>query len=251
VILMDDRLKDGIVSAVQRAGSRLKSSTSSDKAPHEIARRCRGIMLQALQSSAPMVGMLGERPGDDSGLTICPLDAMLNFSRGIDGYGVMAAYIESGVPLYGALYMPESDELFLAERGKGVRLNGRKVGSASRRDISRALVCCECGTYDEDMRPHASGVIEALARNGIPWRNLGSPASAFTAFAVGRIDGFIAPCQDSAHAAGYLIMQEAGALVTGKDDRDYTIYSGSVVAANPELHERLLEIVGKALHPCK
>jgi myo-inositol-1(or 4)-monophosphatase len=250
---MDERMKGGIVSAVQKAGGCLKSSAYSNKAPHEIERRCRDIMLKALKSADPMVGTWNEREGKngETGTTICPLDAILNFSRGIGGYGVMAAYIESGVPTYGAIYMPESEELFLAEKGKGVRLNGRKVSAASRQNISRALICCDCETYDESMRPHASGVIEALAKNAVPWRNFGSPASAFSAFAVGRIDGFIAPCQDSSHAAGYLVMQEAGALVTNKDGKEYTTYSESVVAANPELHERLLDIVAKSLWACR
>lgn len=249
---MDDRVRGTVIKSVQEAGAYLHTSASSKKPAHEIEKRCRDIMFRTLKDIQPGISRWNERnEGEEDGIAVCPLDGVLNYSRGLAMYGVMAAYIEGNTPSYGALYLPESDELLVAERGKGARLDGRRLTAPSRNMLSRAVVCCDCETYDENMNPMAAGVIEALGKNAIPWRNLGSSAVSYAYLALGKIDAVISPCQDSSHAAGYLIMQEAGATVTNKDGKAYHIQAESVVAAGKELHEQLLDIVKGTLWPCR
>ena len=91
------------------------------------------------------------------------------------------------------------------------------------------------------------GAIEALARNTVVWRNMGSPAAEFIWLATGRIDGLIAPMLESGHAAGYLAMQEAGAKVTDREGNAFTLRSASVIAANANLHQDLYDLVRDSL----
>ncbi len=243
---MDERIKNAVVRAAQESGRFLLGSMNSKKGANELEKRARELMVRELRSAMPQISVWGE---DESGrqFSICPLDSQINFERRIGPFGAMAAYIEGGMPLFGAICLPESGELLTAERGKGARLDGRKVAISSRSMLSRSLICCGCNVYDERMVPFGIGAIDALARAAALWRNLGSPAFEFLYLATGRIDGIIVPMLESAHAAGYLAMQEAGARVTDGDGRPFSMRSGSIIAANPVLHEEMLGLVQNGL----
>lgn len=58
---------------------------------------------------------------------IDPLDGTVNFSLGIQYWGVSVAHLQNGVPQTAALYFPLSDELFSAELGQGAALNGNPL----------------------------------------------------------------------------------------------------------------------------
>jgi myo-inositol-1(or 4)-monophosphatase len=204
-------------------------------------------MARELRSAGPKTSMWGEDGREGGSFAICPLDAQTNFERGIGPYGAMAAYLEGGAVLFGAICLPETEEMLTAEMGKGARLDGRKAGAAGKSALARALVCCGCNIYNEKMMPLSLGAIESLAKGAVLWRNLGSPAAEFLWLATGRIDGVVVPMLESAHAAGYLAMQEAGAKVTDKEGKPFSLRSGSIIAANPALHEDLLELVRASL----
>lgn len=193
------------------------------------------------------MSMWGEGNGKEGAFSICPLDSAGNYERGIGPYGVMASVVVGDSPVFGAIYLPETEELLSAESGRGARLNGRKAECGGRGSLSRAVICCGCNIYNEDMVPLSFGAIEALARNAVIWRNMGSPAAEFVWLATGRIDGIVVPMLESAHAAGYLAMQEAGATVTDKEGGQVSLRSGSIIAANPRLHEDLFELVRDSL----
>lgn len=58
---------------------------------------------------------------------IDPLDGTSNFTFGVPLYCVSVAYMEHGKVLMGAIYDPVRDELFIAERGKGAFVNGKRI----------------------------------------------------------------------------------------------------------------------------
>lgn len=247
---MDERLKGAIISATQQAGFYLKNPNGS-KTPFEIEKRCREALLRAIRSYDPRLSLWGqEREIPERAVAICPLDSTVNFARGLGSYGVMAAYIEDSRPVLGALFLPESETLITAQRGKGARIEGRKIAVSRRSDLQGVLVCCSCDGYMEEsgsVVPLAIRVMQVLAENGIQWRNSGSPSVDYATLASGKVDAVVAPMQDSAHAAGYLIMEEAGACVTDRNGNRFTLHSQSVVAANPDLHGPLLDIIRGAL----
>ena len=81
-----------------------------------------------------------------------------------------------------------------------------------------------------------------LRTSGI--RRAGSAALDLAHVACGRFDGFwelgLKPWD---LAAGCLLIQEAGGLVTDLDNGQSHMTTGNVVAANPAIHPRMLEIV--------
>ncbi len=245
---MDETLKGAIAHAVMEAGAHLRGANGGRKSAYDIERKCRDIMLGAFRKADPSLSMWNE--GDGRGVSICALDATVNYVTGFGGYGTMAAYIEGGSPAYGAIYLPLQETMVTAEAGKGARIDGRKVRVGARGDISCAIICCNCDSFLNDGGgnvPLFSGAIHSLSLNAVPWRNIGSPATVYAYLAMGLVDGVVEPMRQSSHAAGYLVMKEAGAEMTDARGRPFTLDSHELVAASPLIHQELLGLVGKTL----
>lgn len=56
-----------------------------------------------------------------------PIDGTVNYVTGLPSWGVSIGLLQDGIPRVGVFYMPATDDLFEAQRGAGVRLNGCPV----------------------------------------------------------------------------------------------------------------------------
>lgn len=196
-------------------------------ADREVEALIRGILAR----ERPDDGFFGEesdaRPGR-SGLTwvVDPIDGTVNYAYGIPAYAVSIAVIEGPVDpatwtaIAGVVYGPAQDELFSAVRGEGAFL-ATADGTSHRLAVNdgpfpaRALVATGFG-YDP--ATHAGdlarlGRVMPLARD---IRRIGSAALDLCGVAAGRLDGYyergLNPWD---HAAGALIVREAGGRVGG------------------------------------
>ncbi|MFN7991093.1 MAG: inositol monophosphatase family protein [Candidatus Micrarchaeia archaeon] len=240
---MDDTLKGAIISAAQEAGFFLRRQASSRKTAYDMEKRARDLMVRTIRAADPSVSLWGEAQEGARAVSICPLDSPVNFSRGFGEFGVMAAIIEEGSPVFAVISLPERGSMVTAERGRGARADGRKLSASRRDDIRASLVCCYCDMYSDGEYAPGIEAIGALSRNGIAWRNTGSPAADYAAVAAGAIDGVVVPLHEASHAAGFLVMQEAGAVVTDLEGKPFSVFSAGVVAAGPNLHQGILEVV--------
>ena len=68
-------------------------------------------VLQRLRGAAPV-------------WIVDPLDGTKNFAAGRGPFGTMVALVERGTLLASGIYLPESDRVFLAERGLGTYVDG-------------------------------------------------------------------------------------------------------------------------------
>jgi myo-inositol-1(or 4)-monophosphatase len=87
-------------------------------------------------------------------------------------------------------------------------------------------------------------IFEKLIRKGVPVRRLGSAATDLCWVAAGRFDGFYEhklEAWDS--AAGYLIVEEAGGVVTDFKGDKFSPYQPHVLATNGKIHDEMLEII--------
>ena len=100
-----------------------------------------------LHEIAPDAGWLSEETADDPARLdkrriwcVDPIDGTRDFVRGRKGWCVSIALVEDGAPTFGVLYAPARDEIWVAERGKGVSLNGAPIKASSRRDFAGSRV---------------------------------------------------------------------------------------------------------------
>ena len=176
---------------------------------------------------------------------IDPLDGTVNFAHGIPIFSVSIAYAEKGDLKLGVVFDPIHNECFSAERGKGAFLNGLPIRVSAAKTLNESLLVTG---FPYDIRDNSETNLDnyalfALRTQGV--RRLGSAALDLCYVAAGRLDGFW-ELRLSAWdiAAGGLIAQEAGALVTGIDGVSHFLSTPySILAANHDLHPLMLEVL--------
>ena len=182
-----------------------------------------------------------EQERQDFRWIIDPLDGTTNFIHGIPMFCVSVALEDRDGLLAGAIYDPVHDEMFHASRGNGARLGGQPIRCSAPDQFEDALLCTG---FPFRYFHKVDGYLKVFrsfmkATSGI--RRAGSAAMDLAYTACGRYDGFwetgLAPWD---MAAGALLVQEAGGVVTDFTGGDEFLEHGELVAAGPAVHRRML-----------
>ena len=174
---------------------------------------------------------------------IDPLDGTVNYAHHIPIFCVSIAYASQGRTTLGAVYDPLRDEMFTAERGNGAYLNGTRLQVSAATELQKSLLVTgfPYDAWDTKQDNFANFIKFGKLTQGV--RRLGSAALDLSYVGAGRFDGFwelaLKPWDV---AAGGLVCEEAGALVTNVDGgADYITPPQSVLATAPGIHARMLE----------
>jgi myo-inositol-1(or 4)-monophosphatase len=133
------------------------------------------------------------------------------------------------------------NELFVAEKGKGATLNGKKISVSQQHKVEKSCLVTGFPYTYLDQPNGPLQVFERLIRKGIPVRRLGSAAIDLCWVAAGRFDGFYEHhLQPWDSAAGYLMVLEAGGKVTDFQGASFSPYQPKIVATNSHIHAELL-----------
>ena len=172
---------------------------------------------------------------------IDPLDGTVNYAHGVPLFCVSIAYSYQGQVLLGAVYDPMRNEMFSGERGKGAWVNGRPLKVTSVDTLQRSLMVTGFPYDSWNAIPNNFDYFAKLGKLTQGVRRLGSAAIDLCYIAAGRLDGYWELSLKAWDvAAGGLIAEEAGALVTNiKGEPGYLNSPVSIVAANPGLHAKL------------
>lgn len=199
-------------------------------------------IIQFLKTKYPNHNFLAEETGfqnqrSEYTWVIDPLDGTSNFASKIPWFGVIIALLKNGIPHAAGVTLPQQQETFLAETGKGTFKNGKKVSVSAETDLRKVLFsyCLDFSTKD-GQTDYESRIISQLVRR---IRNLRSTNSVtdFCYVADGRLGGCINQTTKIWDIAGpWLLVKEAGGTVTdhlGKEivfdlnaetyDKNYTI----------------------------
>jgi myo-inositol-1(or 4)-monophosphatase len=212
-----------------------------------VERRFRAFIGERFPDHAILAEELGG-PAAGSAARHCwiydPIDGTTNFAHGLPIFCASLALEIDGVVSVGAIYDPTRQELFTAERGGGAHLNGRRLQVAQAGALIDALLCTG---FHYDIHGSGEAVLElfgSFVRRARAVRRLGSAALDLCYVAAGRFDGFwedrLKPWDV---AAGALIVEEAGGVVTGLGGGPFDVRKGDLVTANAALHPQLLEVI--------
>jgi len=175
---------------------------------------------------------------------IDPIDGTINFANGIPICCVSIGVEQDGEMLMGAVFNPFMNELFFAEKGKGATLNEKPIKVS---DKDNLLTSCLVTGFPYQYIDAPNGpleIFEKLIRKSIPVRRLGSAALDLCWTAAGRFDGFYEhKLQAWDSAAGYLIVQEAGGVVTDLKGEKFNPYQPGIIASNGKIHDQLLALM--------
>jgi len=177
-----------------------------------------------------------------------PLDGTTNFIHGVPVFAVSVALEDRQGLLAGAVYDPLRDEMFHAARGRGTRLNGQPVRCSAPADLAEAILATGFPFRELSRLSGYLAAFEAFVRSTAGLRRAGSASLDLAYTACGRYDGFweIGLSRWDI-AAGALLVQEAGGMVTDPRGGDGYLDSGDIVTAGPRIHPRLLEVTCRSL----
>ena len=181
---------------------------------------------------------------------IDPLDGTTNYAHGFPIFCVSIALTKNEEAILGAVYDPTRDELFVAEKNKGARLNGRKLHVSSESNLSRSLLATG---FPYDIRESPINNFDHFHNFAIraqAVRRAGSAALDLCYVAAGRFDGFwemkLAPWD---MAAGKLMVLEAGGTATDFLGKHLALNGKHVLATNGKIHTAMLRIIKMGKFP--
>lgn len=196
----------------------------------EADREAERLVTAALREARPDDGIVGEEGTgieSTSGVTwvVDPIDGTVNYLYNLPVYTVSIAatvpshaYADGRRAIAGAVYNPNSDEMFEAYEGGGARLNGVLISPSGNTDLATSLVSTGFG-YTAERRASQAAVAQVLLPQVRDIRRLGSAANDLCMVASGRVDAYYEMgLQPWDYAAGALIATEAGAQILGVDD---------------------------------
>ncbi|MBF0461403.1 MAG: inositol monophosphatase [Magnetococcales bacterium] len=206
-------------------------------------------ILYHLKKGYPQYGIQAEesgwqKEGAERYWIVDPIDGTDNFIHGIPHFALSIALAEGDQLLAGVVFDPLGDELFVGERGRGAFLNDRRMRVGQNHLLSRALLATGFPSKHKEKLTDYLDSFQLLcaACHGI--RRQGSAALDLCYTADGRYDGFWEQGLAAWDiAAGALILQEAGGLITDFAGGSGFLPSGDVVAANAAIHHRILDKV--------
>lgn len=172
-----------------------------------------------------------------------PLDGTTNYAHGVPVFCATVALEVDGVPLVGAVFDPNRNELFTAERGVGAWLNGERLQVSDIATLGDAMLVTG---FPYDVREKLDDYLALFGeflRHARAVRRLGSAAIDLCWVAAGRMDGFWERGLKAWDMmAGGLIIQEAGGRVTAIDGGPWQPFDGHVLASNGHIHDEMLGI---------
>ena len=182
--------------------------------------------------------------GSDFRWIIDPLDGTTNYAHGYPYFCVSIALERLNTMTVGIVYDPMLDEMFVAEKGKGAFLNDREIHVSNTRGIIKSLLATG---FPYDIREDSDNNLNyfnemILSAQAI--RRAGSAALDLAYVAAGRFDGFwelkLNPWDI---AAGWLLVEEAGGIVTDMGGNDYYLESPSILASNGRIHKEMMDVL--------
>ena len=196
----------------------------------------------------PELPVQGEEAGGVSSGTrwvVDPLDGTTNFVHGYPFYCVSIGLVVGDDPVVGVLYDPVRDRLLLGWRGGGAWVGDQRMSVSDTRRLADTLGITGFPYKRRDALDYYLGFVKRVLQNTQGMRRSGSAAMDLGIIANGQADFFwefgLNPWDT---AAGALLVQEAGGVVSRLDGGPWVPDSPEIVASNPWVHEALLEMLG-------
>lgn len=241
---------DIIVRATDRVDLLNISAKSRNDFVSDVDRQAEHEIVNILQRAYPTHAVLGEEHGEQGPAdseyvwVIDPLDGTTNFLHGFPQFAVSIGQFYRGRIERGVVYDPVKQELFTAQRGAGAALNNRRLRVTQQKGMQGALLGTGIPFKDQSFLDAYIGMLKSLLKDAAGIRRAGSAALDLAYVACGRFDGFWEiGLQQWDMAAGVLLVQEAGGIVSDLEGRDKYFETGSIVCANPKLHGIMLELI--------
>ncbi|MCW7539489.1 inositol monophosphatase [Aquabacterium sp. A7-Y] len=265
-----DRLTQVAVEACKHAGGLLRQSfslpvqTAVKHDQHNVVTEAdlasERLLISHIHQAFPEHSVLAEESGlvmrSASDLWVLdPLDGTSNFAAGLPWFGILLAHLDKGRPDLAVMYLPMSEDLYIAAKGEGATKNGHPITVSEADSLREVLWACGMDSPGEGVQGEEKLLVLRKLLEGA--RNIRATNclldAAFTS--EGRIGGMLNwSCRVWDVAAPSLIVQEAGGRYTDIEGNELHFETSleclereyAVVAGAPRLHAEVLQLVRDA-----
>ena len=239
-----------------RAMDRPEEFDIETKAPNDfvsnIDKTAEAIIVDQIRETYPDHAIIGEEFGAKSGNSeftwiIDPLDGTLNFLQGIPHFAISIGIMKGRHHEHGIIYDPVRGEEFIASRGSGAQLNGKRIRVSARSKLEDCVLATGLppGSVENRLDEYMVGLKDLTGScRGI--RRAGSAALDLAYVAAGRTDGFweMGLSQWDV-AAGIVLVREAGGFVSDLEGGESFFNSGDIIAANPKCWRTMVQVLNR------
>lgn len=219
--------------------------TEADKAAES-------YVLKQILRKFPESSIITEETGEYSGASellwvIDPLDGTSNYAHGFPWFCVSIGVYSKGKALAGAVYQPILKEFFFAEKSVGSFLNGKRIKVSKGNRLADSLLGTGFYYSKKAQLAKEMKIFHRVNEVAQAVRRPGSAALDLACVSCGRFDGFWEKGLSSWDvAAGLLLVEEAGGMVTNYSGSETDIFSGEVIASNGKIHRDLVKVITKS-----
>ncbi len=221
------------------------TSKSRNDFVSEVDRAAEEAIITELRNRYPDHAILaeesGEHQGSDFQWVIDPLDGTTNYLHGFPQFSVSIALKYRNRLEQAVVYDPLREEMFTASRGQGAHLNDRRLRVTARNSLEGALIGTGFPFRDHRHLDAYLAMLKAMIEDTAGIRRPGSAALDVAYVAAGRLDGFweLGLAQWD-FAAGALLVEEAGGVVTDLAGGNRHLETGNIIAGNIKIHQAMV-----------
>ena len=243
-----------IVRSIERLDTISISEKDAKDYVTEIDRAAEQVIITAILKAHPDHGInaeeseriAGKDQGADYEWIIDPLDGTTNFIHGVPHFAVSIACKYRGRIEHAVVIDPVRQEEFTASRGRGAAFNGRRMRVSKRKTLDTALLATGF-PFREGQLAHMDNymsMFKDLAVQSAGIRRAGAASLDLAYVACGRYDAFWEyGLSEWDMAAGALLIQEAGGLVSDFNGDHSFLDSGHIVAGGPKCFKAILTTI--------
>lgn len=216
------------------------------------------LIVEAIRTRFPDHRILAEEGlGDDMGAElraqlrdvdylwlVDPLDGTVNYAHDYPVWGVSLALAKRGVVILGVTYAPLRGEAFWAERGQGAWVNGKRLSVSAVQKMPDALVATGFAYRRATLAENNLAEFGAVMPRVQGVRRAGAAILDLADLAAGRLDAYWEMyLQPWDWAAGWLLVEEAGGVVTDMRGEPWSLGMNNLAASNGNVHDELLALL--------
>ncbi len=202
---------------------RLPETEVNKKSPRDLVTEAdvavEQFLSQVLTETYPEYGFWGEESGQSDNQKnrwiVDPIDGTHSFAKGQYFWSISVALELDGVLVFGAVYAPALNDLYIAEKGQGAFRNGESIRVSNETSLEASMVATGFACLRSYLQENNLARFCRIAERSTGQRRFGSAAMDLCLVADGQVDAFWEQELNLYDvAAGALIAQEAGATVT-------------------------------------
>ncbi|HOJ17747.1 MAG TPA: inositol monophosphatase family protein [Ignavibacteriaceae bacterium] len=231
----------------------IEFKTNESNIVTETDKKSEAEIINYIRKNFPTHNIITEESGEHLSSSeytwvIDPLDGTTNFAHKLPIFAVSIGLLKRKETIAGVVLDVMREIIYSAEAGSGAYANDRKL-SVNENDNLRRSVLVTGFPYDINDNPYnAIEIFTTMLKKTRAIRRLGSAAIDFCYTAEGVFDGF---WEVHLHpwdiAAGKLIVEEAGGIVTDFAGNKIDVFSKQILASNGKIHKPLSEIINSVV----